>query len=635
MSPTLELSAFELGTLLVKIDVDLQGYYVNNVYSLGEDNIAIRLHRAEAQDRHLIIASRIGAWITSNKYVVSEVTKFVSDARSLLGRSKFQHCKGIEGERVLDIEFTDSVGIKHLIAEFFGAGNMIITDENYKILCILRKLESKDRKLDLGGNYLMPSRKVPVISLLTKQDISGILKSELPVERALGRGLQLPRYFVEEALFRAGITKGTPAPSLGEEIVEELFKCIKDINQEASRSKTLYLYRISDGNEHILTSIKLMQKEAVQVRSYEDPFVAMDELAFKDVQKQAEDLKYRTAAKDIEHKKRRLESTRQQALSLRNKSTELANLAKEILEGKITDLELRERLQKLGSGISYHEGYWISDGKQIVSTYSLASKIFDESKLSAKAADAAENTAKQMELELQKSETNIIRMKEQVKVAATKREKKWFEKYRWFVTSEGLLAIGGRDATTNSFIIRKHMVSDDLVFHAEVVGSPFFLLKHASEAGEASTLETATATVSFSRAWREGLTNADAYMVHPSQVKLVAPSGMSMPRGSFMIEGPRRYYKALQLSLGIGLANTEDGNVFLCAPTQASIEYCKKVVEILPGYNNTSWLLKRLAKEFEGIKIDRDEILRIIPSGRFATGRILKGKDKPLKMDWT
>ena len=45
--------------------------------------------------------------------------------------------------------------------------------------------------------------------------------------------------------------------------------------------------------------------------------------------------------------------------------------------------------------------------------------------------------------------------------------KEWYERYRWFITSEGLLAIGGRDASSNSAIIRKHLTEEDIVFHAE------------------------------------------------------------------------------------------------------------------------------------------------------------------------
>src|SRR3989344_4664974 len=56
-----------------------------------------------------------------------------------------------------------------------------------------------------------------------------------------------------------------------------------------------------------------------------------------------------------------------------------------------------------------------------------------------------------------------------------KRKFQWYEKFRWFFSSEGFLVIGGRDATSNEVIIKKHTESDDLVFHTDMAGSPFFV----------------------------------------------------------------------------------------------------------------------------------------------------------------
>src|SRR3989338_3050496 len=36
------------------------------------------------------------------------------------------------------------------------------------------------------------------------------------------------------------------------------------------------------------------------------------------------------------------------------------------------------------------------------------------------------------------------------------RKPEWYEKFRWFVSSEGFLVIGGRDATSNEIVIKKH-----------------------------------------------------------------------------------------------------------------------------------------------------------------------------------
>ena len=136
-------------------------------------------------------------------------------------------------------------------------------------------------------------------------------------------------------------------------------------------------------------------------------------------------------------------------------------------------------------------------------------------------------------------------------------EKEWFERYRWFVGSDGHLCIGGRDASSNSAIIRKHLTDQDLVFHAEVHGSPFFVVKNVPSNGaeqpKTSLSEAAQATVSFSRAWKDGLSVADAYWVLPNQVKKGAPTGQFLPKGSFVIQGKRNYVKGVEIRLALGI----------------------------------------------------------------------------------
>ncbi|MBI2574796.1 DUF814 domain-containing protein, partial [Candidatus Woesearchaeota archaeon] len=78
------------------------------------------------------------------------------------------------------------------------------------------------------------------------------------------------------------------------------------------------------------------------------------------------------------------------------------------------------------------------------------------------------------------------------KSAAKTRDRKWFEKFRWFVSSEGMLLVGGRDATTNEIIIKKHTETGDLVFHTDMAGSPFFVVKtEGKKPGEETITEAA------------------------------------------------------------------------------------------------------------------------------------------------
>ena len=210
--------------------------------------------------------------------------------------------------------------------------------------------------------------------------------------------------------------------------------------------------------------------------------------------------------------------------------------------------------------------------------------------------------------------------------------KEWYERYRWFVTGDGLLAIGGRDASSNSALVRKHLTEDDIVFHAEVHGSPFFIVKNASapaQAGsiEPSLLQVAQATVAFSRAWKDGLSSADAYWVLPEQIKKGAPTGQFLPKGSFVIEGKRSYVKGVEVRLAVGVTEIEGRETLVCGPEEAVKKRSLVYAVLLQGGLDPMNAAKKAKAELvkaagegdlgESIKrMSLDDFVRALPTGQ-------------------
>jgi hypothetical protein len=214
------------------------------------------------------------------------------------------------------------------------------------------------------------------------------------------------------------------------------------------------------------------------------------------------------------------------------------------------------------------------------------------------------------------------------------RGKEWYERYRWFITSDGLLAIGGRDASSNSAIIRKHLDEQDLVFHAEIHGSPFFVLKNPNSVENMgqSLLEVGQATVSFSRAWKDNLSSGDAYWVTAEQVKKGAPTGQFIPKGSVVIEGKRNYIKGIQIQLAIGIVEQKAELYLCCAPSQALRNKSLIYADLLPGGLDPMNIAKKIRNEFlSSLETDSqqvqslslfiqssttDEFIRTLPNGQ-------------------
>ncbi|MBI2141119.1 DUF814 domain-containing protein [Candidatus Woesearchaeota archaeon] len=201
------------------------------------------------------------------------------------------------------------------------------------------------------------------------------------------------------------------------------------------------------------------------------------------------------------------------------------------------------------------------------------------------------------------------------KMAARAFQKAWYEKFRWFVSSEGFLCIGGRDATTNEIIIKKHAEKDDIVFHTELAGSPFFVVKLGSNASasviNASIEEAAIATASYSRAWKAGLQSVDVYWVRPEQVTKEAKAGEYLVKGAFMIYGKKNYVPA---RIGLAIGVTSDGRI-MGGPASAISKNCAKQVKILQGGNKPSDAAKKIIKILGLSSSYLDEIIRAMPAG--------------------
>ncbi|MBR9691502.1 DUF814 domain-containing protein [Candidatus Woesearchaeota archaeon] len=201
------------------------------------------------------------------------------------------------------------------------------------------------------------------------------------------------------------------------------------------------------------------------------------------------------------------------------------------------------------------------------------------------------------------------RLEEEEKAKKVERKRAWYEKFRWFHSSEGFLCIGGRDATSNEIIIKKHMDKDDIVFHTDMAGSPFFVIKTKDKKpSEATIAEAAQATASYSRGWKTGLASADVFFVSPEQVTKEAKSGEFVPKGAFMIYGKKNILTA-ELKLAIGLKD----DVTIGGPVDSIKSQTDNFVIIIQGNKKASDTAKKIKKQLKGGSMD--DIIRMLPAG--------------------
>jgi|TARA_B100002003_G_C14129751_1_gene543444 predicted ribosome quality control (RQC) complex YloA/Tae2 family protein len=242
-----------------------------------------------------------------------------------------------------------------------------------------------------------------------------------------------------------------------------------------------------------------------------------------------------------------------------------------------------------------------------------ASLYFDKAKKMKKKLKGAEEALSKSIKELEKLE----RKKEKFDIAEKEKEKlrqrkqEWYEKFRWFRSSEGFLIIGGRDATSNEIVIKKHAEKNDLVFHTDMTGSPFFVIKtEGKKPGEKTIHEAADATITFSRAFKLNMTTTPTFMAKPEQLTKEAKSGEFVPKGGFVTTGKLEYIDN-KINLAVGMTKE---NAVMSGPLEAVKKHCEKFVQLQQGNDKVSKAAKYIQYKLGG---NLDDIIRALPAGSF------------------
>lgn len=221
-----------------------------------------------------------------------------------------------------------------------------------------------------------------------------------------------------------------------------------------------------------------------------------------------------------------------------------------------------------------------------------------------------EAAIKETERELESAGREISSKKPRIR-----RKKEWHEKFHWFRTSGGKLAIGGRSAQQNDLVFSRHMEENDLFFHADIQGGSAVVLKDGVNASEQELLEAAQFAACFSKAWINANASVDVYHVGKSQVSKHAAGGY-IPTGAFAIAGKRTWYRGTVLALRAGML---EGRLAVLPDCSKSV--LENAVRLLPSKTGTEkgGIAKKLSKRFGA---HPDELLETLPNGR---GRIIEG----------
>lgn len=192
-------------------------------------------------------------------------------------------------------------------------------------------------------------------------------------------------------------------------------------------------------------------------------------------------------------------------------------------------------------------------------------------------------------------------------------KKHWYDRFRWFISSDGFLVAGGRDADTNEELFKKYIEKRDLVLHTQAPGSPLTVIRSEGRTiPESTILEAASFVTSYSSAWKAGSASADCYVVRPDQVSKTPETGEYLKKGSFVIRGERRYIENIPLEAAVGLELKEETRV-IGGPISAVKARGKVIFEIVPGKFNQNDLSKKMYRLYQN-EIKDAKFLKAIAS---------------------
>lgn len=595
----MEVSALELSVLLREMSQTLPGCIVDNVYQLEDGSIVLRLRGGEGGYELRASAGKC-IYFTPHTYPKPKTpTEFASRLRKFLNGSRLRSLEQMGCERIAVLSF-ERDGTLKLVVELVPRGNLVLTDGADRILVALFGTRTKDREIAVGKRYVPPP---PRFSLMEHDGVEKIVMGASSKKRLvswLASELGLGGKYAEEVVALANVDKQTPVDELEEgkrrevaDAITQVLLAFKEPRPHVARRdsevravpfvlKSLEregysFYPVDSFNEAIAA-----EYEAYLAKEYEDRVTAELRQRLGELQEKLESKK--RAMKELEARVERVKST---AEKLFMRMHEAESIRKAIKEGRL------ERMNGIRIvSVDRARGMAIISLGEAELELSLSepvsrqvSRMFDEVKRLRQAMERIAGEIKDLESEISRvsGELESRRASALERVRHEVRERKrWFEKFRWFETSEGLLAVAGKDASSNVALLKKYLQPDDLVFHAEITGAPVVILKGGARAGERSIEEAAQFAASYSRAWREGLSSINVYYVRPEQVSFSAPSGEFLPRGSFMVTGRRNYVKT-RLAVAFGIRKVDGAYEVLHGPPSSVAARSKAVAEVEPG----------------------------------------------------
>jgi predicted ribosome quality control (RQC) complex YloA/Tae2 family protein len=622
-----EFTSFDIAIVVHELKEALANSRVNKIYQFNEKTLVLKLHKTDKPQVRLVVEAGRRLHLTAYALKAPKVPPaFCMALRKHLSGAWVDNVEQYEFERVVTIHFKTKTGMMRLVLELFGEGNIILTGEKGEILQALFFKRMRDRDIVRNEAFQFPPSFGKNPFQVTRSELEEALKDagDIEVVRAIARFLGVGGFYAEEILLRANLEKTTPCNALGSAEVDAILDALKSLLSAVSNFKTEPHIVLAEDDSFVdVAPFKLKRYEAFRSKVYGSFNEAIDEfflrataaekaIASGEVDKltrEAERLKRIIAEQEqaVREDENKAERDKYIGNVIYAHSSEfqafLGRFAAAKREGKDWKILISEiTAAKMDSFVESFDprnllvNVCVDDLRFSLNLrrtmFENAAEYYERGKKakqkSAGALTALEDSRRKLGAvekkirEAKEHKTKPVEVMEELVKHKVKR-KEWYEKFRWFTSSDGFLVVAGKDAVSNEVLVKKYAETDDPVFHAEVAGAPFVVVKtEGKTASEQALREAGEFAASFSRAWREGAGSADMYWVKPSQLTKSGPSGESVPHGAFAVNGKRNWIRNVPLKVAIGVVGGKKTR-FVGGAVDAVKAKTEAYVTLVPG----------------------------------------------------
>jgi predicted ribosome quality control (RQC) complex YloA/Tae2 family protein len=601
----------DVAALAAELGALLPGARIEKAYQPDRDAVLLRLRRGGMGRLDLLY--RLGTFVTltkrppENPDQPSMVAKIL---RNEYGNGRITAVRQLGFDRLLQMDVERGDGVRRLVLEVFGDGNLLLLNTDGTIFLPMRGAEHGARRLKKGEAYQPPPGGAEPFAL----DAAALQQRGSAASKDIVRFLALDLGFgplwAEELCLRAGVQKNTAAAAATPADWDALHAAIKDLGDAIGRNDLAPALVYEEGE--LVDAVPFPMQRYPQPRfQYEEAptFHAALDTFFCGAGGEDEDGADADDPRRIRYDEARGKLQRQVdqiAGAIEGFETEEAE---RLADGEMLFLRFQEvqavldQLQRARQDRPWAHIAAILDeartrgdpAAQMVrelrphdatAVLRLADLEGNERDVTIDVrlnvqenAEVHYDAAKKARSRREGAGTALTEARQRVAAleakgldgfgAAPKRAEAvqrhfWFEAYRWTVTPGGLLVVGGRNAAQNDAVVKKYLRDGDRYVHAEVHGAPSIVVRPAdgSVATDVPEEELRLAgqfAVCASRAWRQ-FAQASAYWVTPQQVSKTPRSGEFVPRGAWIVHGKRNVMDHLPMEWAVGRVRfTGDG----------------------------------------------------------------------------